>query len=86
MVIRVQIAVGGTQREIVIDPDELPMGLNEDIENARESGKWRDLNKAFADMIGVTHEEFRQIKQGDFKRIMQAIQDAQKEATDIPNP
>lgn len=87
--VKVEITLGkgesATTRLITIDPDELPMGFNEDIQEAGESGKHRELNQVFAEMIGMTHAEFRQVKQGDFKRIMAAIKAAQEAADEAPN-
>ena len=89
MMIKVEITTGhnGTTatRTIAIDPDLIPMGFSEDMEEAQISGKWKDLNKVFAEFIGMTHEEFRQVTRGDFKRIMAAIEAASNEAVNGPN-
>lgn len=66
-------------RTIVIDPDELPMGFDEDMEAAVASGKTGAVYELLAEMMGLTHDEFRHVKKGDFKRIMAAIKAAQGE-------
>jgi hypothetical protein len=70
-------------RTIVIDPDELPMGLDEDMQAAVATGDAVIINTLVAEMIGLSHDEFRHLKKGDFKRIMAAMKEAQSEP--IPN-
>jgi hypothetical protein len=72
-------------RQITVDPDDMPLGFNEDFEAAQESGKWRDLNKALAEFLGLTHLEVRAITNRQFKDLMAAIAAASQEATAIPN-
>lgn len=72
-------------RTIVIDPDELPLGFNEDLESAIESNKWRELNRVLAEFIGLAHAEVRQMTNRQFREVMTAIGEAAKEATTSPN-
>ena len=74
-----------TTKQVSIDPDDLPLGFNEDFEAAMETGKWRDLNKVFAEFLGLTHPEVRQITNRQFKQMMSAIAESAKEAAASPN-
>jgi len=89
MIVTLEITIGkgeaATTRTITIDPDELTLGFNEDVQAAQESGKWSDLNQMTAEMLGLTHAEVRQITNRQFKQVMQALAEASKEATTIPN-
>lgn len=88
-IITVELTLGkgenARMRQIVIDPDDLPLGFNEDLETATESNKWTELNKVLAEFLGLTHQEVRQITNRQFRELMAAIQEASKQATAIPN-
>jgi hypothetical protein len=72
----------GTTKTLRINSDDLTMGLVLDAEEAKASGSYTKLITAYADEVGLSLDELRQLKQGDFKRIVQAIQDAATEAND----
>ena len=72
-------------REITIDPDEVPLGLLEDLETAQETKRWKDIRQAIGGFLGLTDEEFRAITSRQFIDIASALQGAIGDATAIPN-
>ena len=87
--INIQIIFGKgeaqTTKEVTIDPDDITLGFLEDVELAQETGKWRDLFKPMAEMLGLAREEVRLITNKQFREIMIAIQTAATEQTSVPN-
>lgn len=68
------IIVNGTPR--TIDTDDLTIGFYEDLEQAQMSGKMRDFIPVIASMIGLSHEEVREITLRQWKEIAQSFQQA----------
>lgn len=73
------------EREISIDPDEIPMGVLEDLENLGEAKRWRDIRPIICGLFQLTNDEFREMTAKQFMQIAQAIPAAVNEATAIPN-
>lgn len=80
--IEIAFKASNTTKTLVIDSDELTMGLLMDVEAARKDGDYIKMIRAYADELGLEEHEMRQLKQGDFKRIVAAISEASKEAND----
>ncbi len=70
------IEVGGETIARTIGPAELSLGALEDLERLGETKKTSDLVTAMAGFLGITRAQAREIKQGQFKEIMDAIQGA----------
>ena len=89
MAITFEITIGKGEatstRTVTLDPDDLPLGFNEDFEAAQESGKWRDLIPVIADFLGLTRDETRAITNRQFKALAETISGAAAAQTDIPN-
>lgn len=83
----ITIGKGDAQRarEIEIDPDDVPLGLLEDLETAQETRKWSDIRVAVGGFLGLSDEEFRAITSKQFIQIAQALQGAVADASTIPN-
>ena len=83
----IQIGKGDNQheREISIDPEDIPMGVLEDLETLGQSKKWKDIRPIISELFGLTTEEFRAMTAGQFMQIASALPNAITEATAIPN-
>lgn len=86
MALELEISIGKDQpsRKIVIDPDELTLGFQEDLQEAQETGRWKVMNTCLAEMFGLTRDEIRSITNKQFKEISVALQAATTGAA-IPN-
>lgn len=73
------------EREISIDPDEIPMGVLEDLEELGSAKNWRSIRPIISDLFGLSKDEFRAMTAGQFMQIAQALPTAISEATAIPN-
>ena len=73
------------EREISIDPDDMPMGILEDLEAIGTSRKWSDIRPIISELFGLTNEEFRAITTKQFIQISAALQGAVSDAATIPN-
>lgn len=83
----IQIGKGdeAKQREISIDPDQIPMGVLEDLESLGEAKDWRSIRPIICGLFDLSKEEFRAMTAGQFMQIAQALPGAITEATAIPN-
>jgi hypothetical protein len=74
------ITVGGAERVVTIDPDDLPLSFFEDIEEAQATGKFTPIIKAYGAAFGLTDAERRSLTVRQFKALAEGI----KEATNVP--
>lgn len=83
----ITIGKGAAQRTraIEVDPDDIPLGLLEDLETAQETHRWADIRRAMSGFFGLTDEEFRSITAGQFVQIAEAMKGAIGSATTLPN-
>ncbi len=72
-------------RTISIDPDEIPMGVLEDLEEFASVGDWKGRRRVISELFGLTKDEFRQMTVGQFVQIANALPSAISQATDVPN-
>ena len=73
------------EREISIDPDEIPMGVLEDLETLGTARDWKSIRPIIQDLFGLSKEEFRGMTRGQFMQIATALGTAVSDATTIPN-
>ena len=73
------------EREISIDPDDIPMGVLEDLETLGSVRDWKSIRPIIQDLFGLSKEEFRSMTAGQFMQIAAALPGAINQATDIPN-
>lgn len=78
-----EIDIGQGPRTISFDPEQITLGFLEDMEQAQETGKWRDLRPVIAELLGLTAAESRAITVRQFKGIAEAMRQATAEP--IPN-
>lgn len=83
--VRLTITLNGAERAVAIDPDELPMGFFEDVEEAQDSKKIAPIMRAYGTMLGFTHDEVRSMTRKQFNDIARAVFAAAQEATAVPN-
>lgn len=83
----IQIGTGDAarEREIAIDPDEIPMGVLEDLEELGQARDWKSIRPIIQGLFGLTRDEFRAMTAGQFMQIAQALPTAISDATTIPN-
>ncbi len=83
----IQIGKGDAahEREIAIDPDDIPMGVLEDLETLGTARDWKSIRPIIQDLFGLSKEEFRAMTAGQFMQIASALPSAISQATDIPN-
>lgn len=81
LTLHIQIAQDAEPRAIVIDPEDLTLGFLENLERAQESGKWRDMIPAIAEMFRLTVDESRAITLRQWRAMGAAL----KEAAESPN-
>lgn len=72
-------------REISIDPDDVPMGVLEDLETLGSSKEWKQIRPIICELFGLTNEEFRAITSKQFIQIATALNGAVGAAVTIPN-
>ncbi len=72
-------------REISIDPEQIPMGVLEDLEDLGSARNWKSIRPIISELFGLSEEEFRAMTAGQFMQIAQALPTAISEATAIPN-
>lgn len=73
------------EREISIDPDNIPMGVLEDLEELGSSRDWKSIRPIISELFGLSKDEFRAMTAGQFMQIAAALPSAISQATDIPN-
>jgi hypothetical protein len=73
------------EREISVDPETIPMGVLEDLEELGTARDWKSIRPLISELFGLTTEEFRAMTAGQFMQIAQALPSAISEATAIPN-
>ena len=83
----IQIGKGeqAREREISIDPDELPMGIMEDLEALGTARDWKSIRPIICELFGLTNDEFRAMTASQFIQIATALQTSVGAATAIPN-
>ncbi len=88
-IFRLTITIGkgenAHEREISIDPDDIPMGVLEDLETLGTARDWKSIRPIIQDLFGLTKEEFRAMTAGQFMQIASALPMAISDATAIPN-
>lgn len=85
MAFELTVSVGDQpSRTITVDPDNLTLGLLEDIQEAQETGKWKVMNTCLAGFLGLTREEIRSITNKQFREISAALLSATN-GEPIPN-
>ena len=73
------------EREISIDPEDIPMGVLEDLETLGTARDWKSIRPIIQDLFGLSKEEFRAMTAGQFMQIAAALPSAISDATTIPN-
>ncbi len=73
------------EREISIDPDEMPMGIMEDLESLGTARDWKSIRPIICELFGLTNDEFRAMTASQFIQIATALNGAVGTATAIPN-
>ena len=88
-IFRLTITIGkgdaAHEREISIDPDDIPMGVLEDLETLGTARDWKSIRPIIQELFGLSKDEFRSMTAGQFMQIAQALPSAINQATDIPN-
>lgn len=88
-IFRITITIGkgdaARERTVSIDPDEIPMGVLEDLESLGDVKKWKDVRPIICGLLDLTTEEYRAMTRAQFAQIAQALNGAVNEATAIPN-
>jgi len=88
-IFRLTITIGkgddAREREISIDPDNVPMGVLEDLETLGTARDWKSIRPIIQDLFGLSKEEFRSMTAGQFMQIAAALPSAISDATAIPN-
>lgn len=89
MAVKFDITIGKGEQQytktVVIDPEELTLGFNEQLEEAQETKRWKAIIPVFAEFLGLTNDEVRAITNKQFVQMMKAVKDSTEEATTIPN-
>ena len=73
------------EREISIDPDDIPMGVLEDLESLGDVKKWSQIRPIICGLLDLSEEEYRAMTRAQFGQIAAALSGAVGEATTIPN-
>lgn len=73
------------EREISIDPDDIPMGVLEDLETLGTARDWKQIRPIIQELFGISKDEFRAMTAGQFMQIAAALPSAISDATAIPN-
>ncbi len=88
-IFRLTITIGkgdaAHEREISIDPEDIPMGTLEDLETLGTTRDWKSIRPIIQDLFGLSKDEFRAMTAGQFMQIAQALPSAIADATTIPN-
>jgi hypothetical protein len=88
-IFRLTITIGkgdaAREREISIDPDEMPMGILEDLQTLGASRDWKEIRPIIQELFGLSNEEFRAMTAAQFIAIATALQTSVGAATAIPN-
>lgn len=88
-ILKLTITIGkgeaAREREISIDPNEIPMGVLEDLETLGAAKKWSDIRPIISELFGLSEAEFRAMTAGQFMQIAKALPLAVSDATAIPN-
>ncbi len=80
-ILSLTLTIGDATREIVVNADDLTLGLAEDLEQAQESGKLRDLIPVDAGMLGLNRDEARALTMRQWNEILSAM----RTAATVPN-
>jgi hypothetical protein len=85
--IEITLGKGERQRTLtrVIDPEELPLGTIEDIENIESAVRMSDVLPLLMGVFDLTRAEVREITMKQFKEICASLVAATNEATTVPN-
>ncbi len=83
----ITIGKGDAQRtrEVAIDPEDISIGLLEDLEQASAGGTMSNMKPIISELLGLSNEEYRALTVKQFMAIANAIPAAIAEATTIPN-
>lgn len=83
----ITIGKGDAAREriVSIDPEEIPMGVLEDLETLGTARDWKSIRPLISELFGLSKDEFRAMTAGQFMQIAKALPMAVSDATAIPN-
>lgn len=88
-IFKVTITIGkgeqARERTVAIDPDEIPMGVLEDLESLGDIKKWKDIRPIICGLLDLSADEYRAMTRGQFQQIAEALNGAVGAATTIPN-
>lgn len=73
------------ERTVSIDPDEMPMGVLEDLETLGKARDWKSIRPIIAGVFDLTNEEFRAMTAGQFMQLADAVMGSVAQAVTIPN-
>lgn len=74
------------EREIVIDPEQIPMGLLDDLQEAGDLREWKVVKPIIIELFGLTNDEYRALTARQFLDLASALTNAVGVATaPIPN-
>lgn len=73
------------EREISIDPEDIPMGILEDLDALGTAKDWKTIRPIMQQLFDLTSDEFRALTAKQFIQIAAALQGATAGATAIPN-
>lgn len=73
------------EREITLDPMDVPMGILDDLDGLGDSKDWKSIRPIMQDLFGLTNEEFRSMTAKQFIEVATALRGAVGDATTIPN-
>ena len=83
-ILSIEIQIGDATRVVTVDPSKVTLGFHEDLENAKDTGKWTPLISAFASLLKLTKAEAREITIEQFTAIGAALNDGIREQTTLP--
>ena len=88
-IFKITITIGkgeqAKERVVSIDPDEIPMGVLEDLESLGDVKKWKEIRPIICGLLDLSEEEYRAMTRAQFTQIAAALSGAVGEATTIPN-
>ncbi len=84
-VITLEIDIGAGPRQVVIDPENITLGFLEDMEEAQATSKYKPMRTALCSLLRLSDEEGRALTMRQFKQIGQALNDAAKAQSTVPN-
>jgi hypothetical protein len=73
------------QREISIDPETIPMGVLEDMEDLGAARDWKSIRPIIQGLFNLSKEEFRAMTARQFMDVAEALRASVGSATTIPN-